>query len=940
MGLTMCHDPAMTRGNSRPLRAVVAGAALALAGLALPGAARVGNDSWTPLGPPGGTASAFAVDPSHPGTVYAGTLEGYVFKSTNAGVNWAAASSGMLGALRIYALAVDPSNSGTVYAGTGSGVFKSTDGAVGWTLVAPGFVLSLAIDPSAPATVYAGGLGGVSKSSDRGLTWTSPSQPAGVNGVYSVAIDPSHPATLYAGENNGIEKSVDGGVTWTALPALSVPYFAVVVDPLHPATVYASSDMGVAKTTDGGMTWTVLPSSGLPGAAHLGNLAIDPRAPGTLYASEGFSPTPPAITGLGIYKTIDGGATWTAITSGPGATYVYALAIDPTNSAVIYAGNRTGIFKSTSAGAGWSVADDGFTAFSVGAAAIDPASSATLYAGTDGGGVFKSSDAGAHWSLPNPISGDVFTIQALAVDPSQTAIVYAGTDDGVFKSTDAGASWNAIGAGIPEGSSVYSLVIDPSHSATVYAGTALGLFRTTDGGVTWTSILDDVVPVLAIDPVATATLYVSTEEDLLKSTDGGATWAAIEAGLGPPGFSFNVTGLAIDPANTSTLYAVSFRGVFKSADAGATWVAMTCGLPIATFDSHPFYPLTYLAVDSRNPGTVYAGGSGVFKTVDGGASWNAIGSELSGVSVLSLVFDPRTSTLYAGTDGMGIQAFTDTGKSSPPATLCIDDHPGDGRFAVQVHFKTAQGGGLAGDGRAISLSSLGIDHGGLFWFFDPANPEMLIKVLDACAVDDRFWVFYSAGTNVGFTTTVVDKFTGSVATYGNPDMRAAPPVQDTAAFSCAGGSRAAPAPRRLSPQTGSGAPDLPERRQPAAAQEGACTPGPATLCIGERFEVEVAYETSQGGGLSGSGHAIALDSLGVGQGGLFWFFSPDNPEMLIKVIDGCALTGKYWVFYSAGTNVGLKVTVTDTRTDTAVVFTNPDRTAAPPVQDTSAFPCG
>jgi hypothetical protein len=102
----------------------------------------------------------------------------------------------------------------------------------------------------------------------------------------------------------------------------------------------------------------------------------------------------------------------------------------------------------------------------------------------------------------------------------------------------------------------------------------------------------------------------------------------------------------------------------------------------------------------------------------------------------------------------------------------------------------------------------------------------------------------------------------------------------------------------------------------------------------------VAYQTSQGGGLSGSGHAVALDSLGVGQGGLFWFFSPDNPEMLIKVIDGCALTGKYWVFYSAGTNVGLKVTVTDTRTRRSVLLTNPDHTAAPPVQDTSAFPCG
>lgn len=100
------------------------------------------------------------------------------------------------------------------------------------------------------------------------------------------------------------------------------------------------------------------------------------------------------------------------------------------------------------------------------------------------------------------------------------------------------------------------------------------------------------------------------------------------------------------------------------------------------------------------------------------------------------------------------------------------------------------------------------------------------------------------------------------------------------------------------------------------------------------------YETSQGGGLSGDGHAIDLAGQGVTHGGLFWFFSPDNPEMLIKVVDGCGVGPTFWVFYSAGTNVGLTVTVTDTRTGASVVYRNPDLTPAPPVLDTSALPCG
>jgi hypothetical protein len=77
----------------------------------------------------------------------------------------------------------------------------------------------------------------------------------------------------------------------------------------------------------------------------------------------------------------------------------------------------------------------------------------------------------------------------------------------------------------------------------------------------------------------------------------------------------------------------------------------------------------------------------------------------------------------------------------------------------------------------------------------------------------------------------------------------------------------------------------------------------------------------------------------VGQGGLFWFFGPDNPEMLVKVLNGCSVNGKFWVFSSAGTNVGLTTTVTDTLTGHLKVYANPDLTPAAPVQDTGALPC-
>ena len=125
---------------------------------------------------------------------------------------------------------------------------------------------------------------------------------------------------------------------------------------------------------------------------------------------------------------------------------------------------------------------------------------------------------------------------------------------------------------------------------------------------------------------------------------------------------------------------------------------------------------------------------------------------------------------------------------------------------------------------------------------------------------------------------------------------------------------------------------------PAAASP--CVPGATTLCIDGRFQVRVSFHTSQAGGRSGDAQAIGLQSLGVAQGGLFWFFAANDPEMLIKVLDGCALTGHYWVFYAATTNVGFTVTVADTQTGNARTYQNADLTAAPPVQDTAALACG
>ncbi len=153
---------------------------------------------------------------------------------------------------------------------------------------------------------------------------------------------------------------------------------------------------------------------------------------------------------------------------------------------------------------------------------------------------------------------------------------------------------------------------------------------------------------------------------------------------------------------------------------------------------------------------------------------------------------PPLSTVLQPTVGLLItQATQDTSLTLPcvpsDTVLCLDDNPGDRRFAVTASFQTVQGGGLAGAAQATPLASLGTAHGGLLWFFDPTTPEVLVKVLNGCAVNNRYWVFLSATTNVGFSLTVNDTARAGSRTYTNADQSAAAPVQDTAALADCGG---------------------------------------------------------------------------------------------------------------------------------------------------------
>ena len=273
-------------------------------------------------------------------------------------------------------------------------------------------------------------------------------------------------------------------------------------------------------------------------------------------------------------------------------------------------------------------------------------------------------------------------------------------------------------------------------------------------------------------------------------------------------------------------------------------------------------------------------------------------------------------------------------------TLCLND----GRFQVTAEWATA--GGATGRGGSIPLTA----DTGAFWFFDPANVETVVKLLDGCGLNEHFWVFAGGLTDTEVQLTVVDTETGVAETWFNPEGTLLAPVQDPEAFETCGPAasiaaadslglaKPSPLPRR--PPDPDQEVQLALERYRAARVEapqaapGDCVGGDKTLCLENgRFRVRLDWETEDE--QTGAGKAMPL----TGDTGLFWFFEPANIEIVIKVLDGCAVNGKRWVFAGGLTDVAVEMTVVDTQTGATRTYANRLGRPFRPIKDTTFFSC-
>ena len=287
---------------------------------------------------------------------------------------------------------------------------------------------------------------------------------------------------------------------------------------------------------------------------------------------------------------------------------VYAIAVDPTAPGTLYVGTSDGgIFKSTDGGQSWSPANDGISGSIYSNIAVDPTDSSKVYLGTNTGGVFRTTDGGDHW-----VHGEGSyhqTVKSISIDAVQSNVLTMGAFRDIYRSVDYGATWATLYQ-FDFATGVLGIAQDPVATNTMYIATNThGLMKSIDGGYSWNrTAVSQISTVVAIDPTDHQAVLGSGFNSLMKSTDGGATWrTTLDVPYG--------SAIVFDAANPGTVYAsFDYNGIYASSDGGETWSPTNANLPTLMINT--------LAIDSAD-GILYAGteGSGIFVSYDGGQTW-------------------------------------------------------------------------------------------------------------------------------------------------------------------------------------------------------------------------------------------------------------------------------------------------------------------------------
>jgi len=489
-----------------------------------------------------------------------------------------------------------------------------------WRMIGPfrgGRTVAIAGIPEAPNVFYfAANNGGVWKTTDAGRVWTPifDEQPTGSIG--SLALAPSNPNIIYVGSGEGLHR-----------PDLSV-------------------GDGVYKSTDAGKSWEHL---GLRDAQQIPSILVDPNDPNRVFAAALGHPYGPNAE-RGVFRSLDGGRSWTKVLYKDQNTGATDLAFDPRDARIVYAvlwesregpwengswsGANSGLFKSTDGGGTWTQLTAGLPGAVQGFSriAIAPSDPRRIYvtveASNEYGGVYRSDDAGATWRRMNH-EERIWTrgqdSAGIRVDPKNPDRVYVNNTS-TYRSDDGGQTFFAW-KGAPGGDDYHSIWINPNNPDIILLGVDQGATITVNGGKTWSSWYNQ--PTAQMYHVSTDNqfpywVYGGQQESGSAAVASRGNYGAVTAWDWHPVGAEEYGYVAADPLHPGTV----FGGKLTRFDTATGQTQEVSPQPLrgAKYRFLRSEPVLFSPAD---PHVLFYAGNVLFKTSNGGHSWDVISPDLS-----------------------------------------------------------------------------------------------------------------------------------------------------------------------------------------------------------------------------------------------------------------------------------------------------------------------
>lgn len=417
-----------------------------------------------------------AYSPGTPATLWAARYTG-LWYSNNGGASWNPIAGVQQPA---QAVAVSPLNPSLVYLGGVYGRLSSWDNTAsvatdlsGDSLV--GQIFSVVPHPTQPATVLTAGINGLWATTDAGATWNENVAGLFATNITGLSAD-AQSDRIYIGVSlGGLYCLANGATTATPLNNAALARQAALPNYLQLNTVLAQSGAP-------GPLWTSIDANAFEESLDGGNSWTSLPLPGQSFSMASSQQTVLVGTQTGVYRSANDGATWTGSNTGfPSAASVQVLAMSAADPTIAYAAPQTpgsnlpisyGVYRSGDGGQSWSAANAGMTSSPIYHLAVSPTNANLVYASTDTS-MLKSTDGGTTWATLLPFgTGPSQSVGLWALDPAHPQIVYAGAYGLVVRSVDAGATWETVlnTPGIPNWE-VTAMLVDPNRTSTLLAGT-------------------------------------------------------------------------------------------------------------------------------------------------------------------------------------------------------------------------------------------------------------------------------------------------------------------------------------------------------------------------------------------------------------------------------------------------------------------------------------